>query len=100
MITSKVSAELIIPEFKTRFEFLEKQLATAPEGGPFLCGGQVCAADMQMLLPLQAAKSIELYKEGEYPGIDKWVKRLEDDEEYKVAARKVEELEGKPFVPI
>jgi glutathione S-transferase len=100
MISARVSTDLLTPEFKTRFEFLEGQLATAPEGGPYLCGKDVSAADMQMLLPLQAARSIELYKEGEYPRIDKWIQLLEEDKEYRVAVEKVEELEGKPFVPI
>jgi glutathione S-transferase len=100
MITSRVSAELLVPEFKTRFEFLEDQLATSPQGGPFLCGDKLTAADMHMLIPLQTARTIQLYREGEYPRIDAWVGRMEEDKEYRVAAEKVEALEGTPFTPI
>ncbi|KAJ7104550.1 hypothetical protein C8R43DRAFT_1140987 [Mycena crocata] len=36
-IASKLESAFVNPEFTTHFGFLERQLASAPDGGPYLC---------------------------------------------------------------
>ena len=100
LIAGKVGSEFLDQELKTHFSFLEDQLASAPDSGPFLCGNHLTAADIQMVIPVQAALSVSIIQPGQYPRVEEYAKMLESSESYRRAARKVEELEGKPFVPI
>ncbi|KAH8657684.1 glutathione S-transferase [Xylariales sp. PMI_506] len=101
LVAGKVSSEFLAKELETHFKFFEDQLASAPGGGPYLCGDILTTADIQMILPLQAAASLSIIgADDKYPKVVEYVKRLERSDAYMAAVRKVEELEGKPFVAV
>ncbi|GFG18233.1 hypothetical protein IFM5058_08908 [Aspergillus udagawae] len=99
-ITGKVSAEFLNQELRTHFRFLEDQLASAPEEGPFLCGSQLTAADIQMSIPVIAALNLSIIPRREYPRLDAYAAQIQNSSGYRRAVEKVEKIEGKPFVPI
>ncbi|CAK5281701.1 unnamed protein product [Mycena citricolor] len=64
-ITSQISAKImkgyVSPNYDMIVAFLEEQLATAPNGGPFLCGDKLTGADIMMSFPiLVATRATEL----------------------------------------
>jgi glutathione S-transferase len=99
-ITGKVSAEFLDQELRTHSRFLEDQLASAPEQGPFLCGSQLTAADIQMSIPVIAALNLFIIPRKEYPRLDAYAGEIQNSQGYRRAVEKVEKIEGKPFVPI
>ncbi|RHZ45319.1 glutathione S-transferase [Aspergillus thermomutatus] len=99
-ITGKVSAEFLDQELRTHFRFLEGQLASAPEQGPFLCGSHLTAADIQMSIPVIAALNLAIIPRKEYPRLDAYAGEIQNSQGYRRAVEKVEKIEGKPFVPI
>lgn len=83
---------------------LDDMLATAPDGGGYLCGGSLTAADILMSFPLLASRGGRLQDIGhweggcwtsEFPRVAAYAERLESEEGYKRSVRKVEELDGK-----
>ncbi|KAF7172387.1 hypothetical protein CNMCM5623_004589 [Aspergillus felis] len=100
LITGKVSAEFLDRELRTHFGFLEDQLASAPEEGPFLCGSQLTAADIQMSLAVIAALNLSIIPRREYPRLDAYAAQIQNSPGYRRAVEKVERIEGKPFVPV
>ena len=52
LITGAVDSKYVRPNLKTHFDFLESQLATAPDGGGYLCGIDLTGADFMMSTPL------------------------------------------------
>ncbi|PKX99622.1 glutathione S-transferase [Aspergillus novofumigatus IBT 16806] len=99
-ITGKVSAEFLDQELRTHFRFLEDQLASAPEEGPFLCGSRLTAADIQMSIPVIAALNLSIIPRKEYPRLDVYAGVIQNEQGYRRAVEKVERIEGRPFVPI
>ncbi|KAE8386242.1 glutathione S-transferase [Aspergillus alliaceus] len=99
-VPGRVRAEFLDQELKTHFRFLESQLETAPEGGPFFCGSRLTAADIQMSIPVLAGLNLSIVPRKEYPRLDAFSTALQKTEGYQRAVRKIEELEGKPFVAI
>ena len=78
------------------WEFLEKQLATSPDKGDFLCGPELSGADIILSFPISAARAGEvgLTKE-RYPRLWAYVDRLEGLDAYKRSVAKIVEIEGK-----
>lgn len=52
-IAGKITSLFLAPNFKTHYTFLEDQLKTSPDGGEFLCGKDLTAADILMSFPLR-----------------------------------------------
>jgi glutathione S-transferase len=100
MIVGRVSNDFLKQELATHFKFLESQLSSAPDSGPFLCGSQLTVADIQMSIPVIAALTLSIITKEEYPRLDSYAEKLQSTEGYQRAAREVEELEEKPFVAI
>ncbi|PGH17569.1 hypothetical protein AJ80_04747 [Polytolypa hystricis UAMH7299] len=97
LIGNKVSSEYLAKEFRTHFTFLEDQLASAPEDGPFLCGKDLSAADVQMSIPVLIALSLSIIAREEYPRVTAYAEKLQSTEGFRRAAERVEKMEGKPF---
>lgn len=78
--------------------FLEEQLRTSPEGGDFICGRELTAADVLLSFPVIAV-TIRVLKDkknkDKYPLLVAYAKRLEGIEGYKRAVKKIEEIDGK-----
>lgn len=81
--------------FKTHFGFLEGQLNSSPDGGQYICGKELTAADIMLSFPLIAGKSrVDM---SAYPKVGEYVKMLEQHEGYKNAVKKAEEATGEPL---
>ncbi|KAJ7496799.1 glutathione S-transferase-like protein [Mycena latifolia] len=104
-ITSRIAAQLhaafVVPGFATHFSFLEEQLASAPEGGPYLCGAQLTGADILMSYPLIVAQlpmaDSALNKE-KYPRLWAYTELLKQSKGYGKAVQRIVELEGEYVV--
>ncbi|PLB44539.1 putative glutathione S-transferase [Aspergillus steynii IBT 23096] len=94
LVASKVEELFVYPNVFANFNFLEERLKTAPDGGPFLCGKQLTAADIMMSFPVIAASGRVPLKD-QYPKLQEYVDRLQQEEGYKKAVEKVIEVEGK-----
>ncbi|KAJ7778692.1 glutathione S-transferase [Mycena maculata] len=102
-IVSRIAAQLhaafVVPGFATHLAFLEAELASAPDGGPYLCGVHLTGADILMSYPLLVARlSLDgpgpLNKE-KYPKLWQYTELLETTPSYKRAVGRIVELEGK-----
>ncbi|OOF93923.1 hypothetical protein ASPCADRAFT_209178 [Aspergillus carbonarius ITEM 5010] len=98
LITSKVNVEFLDGEFRTHFGFLENQLATAPGGGPYICGGHLTTADIQLSVPLALALGLGVVPRGEFPLLNGYVERLQREEGYRRAVERVKSVEGEGFM--
>lgn len=97
-IVGRVDTMYFKPNFKTHFDFLESQLASAPNGGGFLCGKELTAADILMSFPLQAGqKRLKLINATDYPKLDAYVNRLDSMEGYKRSIDRIEKETGESF---
>ena len=86
------------PNYKTHFDFLESQLATSPDGGEFLCGKNLTAADILMSFPLQAGQRVlKQINANDYPKLNAYVNKLDSMEGYKRSVKKIEEITGEPL---
>ncbi|RAL03248.1 glutathione S-transferase [Aspergillus ibericus CBS 121593] len=85
MITSKVNDEFLDGEFRTHFGFLEEQLATAPGGGPYICGKNLTTADIQLSIPLAMVLGLGIVPREEYPLLNGYLERLQGEEGYRRA---------------
>ena len=86
----------LIQNFKTHFGFLELQLKSSPDGGPYLCGKDLTAADILMSFPLMAAGKRKL-DHAAYPKLSEYIGMLEKNEVYLRSIKKAEEASGEPF---
>lgn len=102
-VANKMFSTFIYPNARKHMAMIDGQLQSAPDGGPYLCGKHLTAADILMSFPLLAARgrldNIGNWKGGtwaaEFPRIGEYVAMLEKEEGYKKSVQKVEELEGK-----
>jgi len=102
-VANKIFSAFIFPNARKHMAMIDGQLKSAPEGGPYLCGKHLTAADILMSFPLIASRGrlddIGNWKGGswatEFPRVDEYVKMLENEEGYKQSVKKVEEVEGK-----
>jgi glutathione S-transferase len=93
-IVGKVTSIFLAPNFKTHYTFLEDQLKTAPDGGEFLCGKDLTAADIMMSFPLEAGQSRSGMSQADCPLLWAYVDRLHQREAYKRSVQKIAEVEG------
>ena len=93
-IVGKVTSLFLTPNFKTHYAFLEDQLKTSPDGGQFLCGKDLTAADILMSFPLEAGESRSGLSEADCPLLWAYVDRLHQREAYKKSVQKIAEMEG------
>jgi glutathione S-transferase len=97
MIVGKLETVYLEPTFRTHFGFLEEQLASSPEGGEYLCGKDLTAADILMSFPVEAATiRLGLTKETK-PKMFAYVDKLHKRDAYKRAIAKIEEATGEKY---
>ncbi|KAJ5925314.1 hypothetical protein N7454_007953 [Penicillium verhagenii] len=98
LVASQVEASFLNRNIEGNLDFLEDQLKTAPEGGPWICGKDLTAADILLSFPAIAANGRVLQdkeKREKYPLLASYAERLQEVEGYKRAVKKIEEVEGK-----
>lgn len=97
IVASQVESAFLTRNVEGNLAFLEDQLKTAPEGGPFFCGKELTAADILISFPLIAAKGRVLKdkkQQGKYPNLLAYAERLESIDGYKRAVAKIEQIDG------
>lgn len=99
MIYNRIKEAYLDPNFQTHFGFLESQLKTSPGGGPYLCGKNVTEADFLMIFPIEASKSWASLTPDKYPAICAYLDVMKRRESYKLAEKKIIEIEG-TFKPV
>lgn len=94
-IGTRVEDQFLNRNFDTHFGFLESQLATSPNGGEWLCGKDITAADIMLSFPLIAGKAkIDAAK---FPKLTALVKRYEEHPGYLSSIKLIEEKTGEKF---
>ncbi|KAE8355979.1 hypothetical protein BDV28DRAFT_127961 [Aspergillus coremiiformis] len=93
-VAGQVEEAFLARNILGNFDFLEERVRTAPGGGPYLCGCRLTAADIMMSFPLIAASVRMPFKE-RYPHLARYVEMLQEEDGYRRAVRKVEEIDGK-----
>ncbi|KAI4781116.1 hypothetical protein E4T52_04017 [Aureobasidium sp. EXF-3400] len=97
-IVTRFEAMYFKPNFKTHFDFLESQLATAPNGGGFLCGDKLTAVDILMSFPLQAGqKRLKIINATDYPKLNAYVDKLEGMDGFKRSVERIEKETGESY---
>jgi glutathione S-transferase len=93
-IANTVYTSFLNPNFKNHFDFLESQLASAPNNGGYLCG-ELSAADFLMIFPLEAASGrVPDYDKSRYPKIFAYVDKLHERGSYKKAVQRIVDETG------
>ena len=98
MVASQVENHFLNRNIDGNLAFLEEQLRTSPEGGEYICGKELTAADILLSFPVIAVTGRALKQEknkDKYPLIIQYAKRLENNEGYQRAVKKIEKIEGK-----
>ncbi|KAJ7503075.1 putative glutathione S-transferase [Mycena galericulata] len=98
LIASRLTAGFVDPGFATHLGFLESQLASAPDGGPYLCGAHLTGADILMSFPLISAQIPQdgrspLNKEA-YPSLWAYTELLKESAGSKRAVDKIIAIDG------
>lgn len=101
IVASRIFSMFIFPNARKHLALLDQQLATSPDGGKYLCGPELTAADILISFPLVAAKArfddMGSWNGGswraEFPRVGKYLDLLEAQEGYKKSLAKIEEIE-------
>ncbi|KAJ6589988.1 glutathione S-transferase-like protein [Mycena vulgaris] len=99
-LSAKIDAMYLHPNFVTHFAFLEEQLATAPNGGPYLCGAELSGADIMMSFPVILVtgpfsdRGRSTMTKETHPKLFVYAELLKESESYKRAVEKIVALEG------
>ncbi|PYH49468.1 glutathione S-transferase [Aspergillus saccharolyticus JOP 1030-1] len=93
IVAGQVEKAFLERNIAAHLDFLETQLRTSPNGGPYLCGDVLTAADIMMSFPVIAMAG-RLSLEG-YPTLSGYAERLQQEAGYVAACRKIEEVDGK-----
>ena len=96
-VYDKVDALYFAGEYANHYSFLEGQLATSPDGGEYLCGKDLTAADILMTFPLLAGKGAGNVDKEKYPKLLAYIEKLENMPGAQQAVKKIEDLTGEPY---
>ncbi|PWY95273.1 hypothetical protein BO94DRAFT_531199 [Aspergillus sclerotioniger CBS 115572] len=93
LVAGQVENAFLTRNITAHLEFLEDQLRTSPQGGKYLCGTELTGADIMMSFPVIAmAGRVDLKG---FPLLKGYAERMQLEEGYLAAVRKVEEIDGK-----
>jgi len=98
-ITKQIAAKLnefIDPNIESSMKFIEDQLATSPDGGKYLCGPKLTAADILMSFPLMACKESGMVSFSKFPKIATYVDMLQKEPGFLKANEKIKGLGENP----
>ncbi|KAK4448985.1 glutathione S-transferase [Podospora aff. communis PSN243] len=100
-VVGKTNEAFVRPNMKKHLSFLEEQLASAPGGGPYLCGAHLTVADILLSYPLGTMsgelRRLEAGRDAlaPYPKLKAYAERLQKEEGYLRAREKIKELESR-----
>ena len=100
-ITNRVAAgveDFVHPNIENHLQFLNDQLATAPGGGPYLCGSKLTGADILLSFPVLAVQGRFGIDKKKLPKLAEYAERLQKEPGYVASVKKIEAIDGKPYV--
>ncbi|XRM39404.1 bifunctional glutathione transferase/peroxidase [Aspergillus tubingensis] len=95
LVAGQVEKAFLARNIQSHLEFLEDQLRSSPNGGAYLCGTELTAADIMMSFPVIAMSGRLADQLDKFPLLGKYAERLQKEEGYIRAVKKVEEVDGK-----
>ncbi|GLA25725.1 hypothetical protein AnigIFM63326_002493 [Aspergillus niger] len=95
LVAGQVEKAFLARNIQLHLEFLEDQLRSSPNGGAYLCGTELTAADIMMSFPVIAMSGRLEEQLDKFPLLKGYADRLEKEEGYIRAVKKVEEVDGK-----
>jgi glutathione S-transferase len=99
-VVGKTHAAFVQPNMRKHLSFLEEQLASAPNGGPFLCGEHLTVADILLSYSMETMSGeLERLEGGKnaltgYPRLQAYAERLRKEKGYVRARERIKELEA------
>ncbi len=93
-VADRITSMFLRPNFETHYKFIESQLETSPDGGDYLCGKDLTAADILMSFPLEAGKSRSGMTQEQCPRLWRYVDLLHQREAYQRSVQKIRDIEG------
>jgi glutathione S-transferase len=96
-VASKVETSFLNPELEKHCTFLEDYLSKST--GEFFCGDKLTGADVMMHFGLEAATQRVPLNEDRYPKLYAYMRRQQQRDGYKRAAKRVSEATGDEYVP-
>ncbi|KAF8150450.1 thioredoxin-like protein [Mycena galopus ATCC 62051] len=93
-IANQIGSSFIGPGFVTHLRFLEAQLQSAPDDGPYLCGTHLTVADILMSYPLDEQDGRSPLNKKDYPKLWAYTELLKESASNKRATEKIIEIEG------
>lgn len=98
-VAGKLNSQLVDPELKNHFDFLEDYLINSPSNGEFFCGPNITGADIMLHFCLEGATQRAPLSETSYPKLYEYMRRLQTRDAWKRAADRVTEASGDKYVP-
>lgn len=94
-IANRMYSMFLTQNLATHFSFLDSQVASSPDGGKYLCGAEVTAADIMMSFPLIVGR--HKIDKAKYPKLIAYVDALEQHPGYVNSIKKIEDVTGQKF---
>ncbi|KAK4495147.1 hypothetical protein PRZ48_013474 [Zasmidium cellare] len=95
LIAGRFDNEFLIENYAMYFGFLEGELESSPDGGEFLCGTELTAADVMMSFPVLVGRTlVDLTK---YPRVLAYIDTMEKGSEYKASIDEIEAKTGEKY---
>jgi glutathione S-transferase len=96
-IAGKVDSSYIDPELQKHCAFLEDFLSKS--SGEFFAGDKISGADIMMHFALEGATQRVPLSESSFPKLYAYMRRMQERDAYKRAAKRVSEAAGEEYVP-
>ena len=104
IVAGRVFSAFIFPTMRKHLGMLDQQLATSPDGGPYLCGKALTAADIVLSYPLVQFLDVKFkvdelgaWEGGswkvEFPRLFEYAKLLQREDGYQRSLKKMNELD-------
>lgn len=102
MVGDQITNSFIAPNAKRHLGMLEKFLETSPDGGKYMCGDKLTAADILISYALIAAEqrfdNMGKFEKGSakdtFPRLFEYIDRLKKEPGYQKSADKIREIDG------
>lgn len=93
-VATKIETSFLNEQFNVHYKFLEDQLSSSPDGGEYLCGNDLTAADILMSFAIEAGNRSSGFKQEQFPKVFAYLEKLHQQAGYKKATEKIIETEG------
>lgn len=101
-VAGRVNNFFVVPNIEKHCAFIQQLLETSPNGGKYVCGDKLTAADILISFPLLMVPRAEVLAgeaakgklKEKFPKVFDYVARLKEEEGYKRAEKKIADLEA------